>query len=213
MPKAKKLPEEKPAEEVKKSSGVFYQRNKLILVAGLLILIVALWLFKNPKTFLAAVVNNKPITTWQLDDSLQKKFGARLLDQMIDETLITNEAQKEGINVNDNEVNDKINELQTQVGGKDALPQLLLRQGLTLDDLKQQIKLKLIVDKILVKKVTVTDTDVQGFMDKNKDTLPATDSASQKKFAKEAVKQQMLSDAFQKWYQDLKSKAKIYKFF
>lgn len=188
-------------------------KNKLLWIAAAVLLIAVLLVVKNPKVFLAATVNNKPIFVWDLNSVLQKKYGSEVLGQMIDQMLIKEEAGKQNITVTEKETQDKAAEIEKQVGGKEALDQLITRQGMTRKDLDEQLMLKALVDKILTKNVQVTDKDVEDFLAKNKDTLPATDAASQKTYALESVKQQKLSEAFQKWYTDLKNKAKVYKFF
>ncbi|MBI3385426.1 SurA N-terminal domain-containing protein [Candidatus Gottesmanbacteria bacterium] len=205
----KKLVE--PEGKIRTSSSLLSSRLAIIAVGVLII--VLLLVLKNPKLFLAAIVNNQPITTWEFNQSLQKRFGARLLDQMIDERLIHSEALKQGVTVSSAEVDQKIQAIETQVGGKDGLNQLITSQGLNLEDLRTQIRLKLLVDKMLSKSVIVTEQEVKDFISKESQSLPATDSASQKKFVEETIKQQKLSEAFQSWYKNLRDKAKVYKFY
>lgn len=205
----KKLVE--PKEKIRTSSSLLSSRLAIIVI-GILI-IVLLLVLKNPKVFLAAMVNNQPITTWEFNLALQKRFGSRLLDQMIDERLIQSEAIKQGVAATKAEVDEKIQAIETQVGGKDGLNQLIASQGLNLEDLRTQIRLKLLVDKMLSKSVTVTEQEVKDFITKESQSLPATDSASQKKFAEETIKQQKQAEAFQSWYKDLRDKAKVYKFY
>ncbi len=205
----KKLVE--PKEKIRTFSSLISSRLAIIAVGVLII--VLLLVLKNPKLFLAAMVNNQPITTWEFNSALQKRFGARLLDQMIDEKLIQSQAIKQGVIVTNAEVDEKRQAIEAQVGGKDGLDQLIASQGLSLEDLRMQLKLKLLVDKMISKNVTVTEQEIADFMTKENQFLPATDSASQKKFAEETIKQQKLSEAFQSWYKDLKDKAKVYKFY
>jgi foldase protein PrsA len=186
---------------------------RLLWVLMAIVLVIVLMVIKNPKLLVAATVNNKPIMVWNLNSVLQKKFGSKILDQMIDEMLIKEEAKRLNVTVSNAEVQNKMTELENQVGGKDALGQLLLRQGMTNTDLSEQLSLKTLVDKMLVNKVKVTDKDVQDFIEKNKESLPATDAAEQKKYVESIITQQQLSDSFQKWYEELKSKTKVYKFF
>lgn len=187
--------------------------NKLPWVIAAVILVAVLFVLKNPKMFLAATVNNRPVMVWDLNSQLQKKFASKILDQMIDELLIKEEAAKQKIQASEKEIAEKFTELEKQVGGKESLTQLLTGQGMTLDELNEQLRLKILVDKILTKSVTVSEKEIDEYIAKNKDALPSTDSATQKSNAAAYLKQQKLSDTFQKWYQDLKNKAKIYKFF
>ncbi len=199
-----------PVEE--KKSPVSYFKNPFVIVL-LAVLVLALFAYKNPKYFVAAVINNKPIFAWDFNAQLQKKFGTRFLDQMIDETLVRDEAVREGVSATDKEIAEKVNQLQAQIGGQEAFSQFLNNQGLTPADLNDQIKLKILVDKMLAKKVTVSQKEVEDFLSNNKDSLPSTDSAAQRNYAEESLKQQKTNQEFQKWFTDLKTKSKIYKFF
>ena len=210
----KKLMESKKVEVKEKvaTSSSLLSPRLLIVLLGVFV-VVLLLVFKNPKLFIAATVNNQPITTWEFNQALQKRFGAKLLDQIIDEKLIQAEAIKQGVKASKAEIDEKIKAIEMQVGGKEGLNQLISNQGLSIDDLQMQLTLKLLVDKMLEKSATVTDQEVKDFMTSQSQSLPATDSASQEKFARETIKEQKLAESFQAWYKELRNKAKISKFY
>lgn len=188
-------------------------KAKLVIIGVLVLVLAGVFTYTNYKLFLAGTVNNKPIFTWELNSVLQKKYGAKTLDQMIDMVLIRAEAKKEGVSATKTEVDAKIKELEAQVGGKEAMNQLLVSQNVSPDELNEQIELKIIVDKILEKKVKVSENDVEDFLAKNLETLPTTESGQQRKVAEDGVKQLKLSESFQTWYADLKKNAQIFKFY
>ncbi|MBI3980799.1 SurA N-terminal domain-containing protein [Candidatus Microgenomates bacterium] len=201
-----------PATSETTDTGSSVFSGKMIVFLAVIVILLGLVIFKK-EWFVAAVVDNKPITTWELNSVLQRRFGARILDQMIDEILILQEAEKQGISVSDAEVEEKVKTVESQVGGREALLKFLDLQGMTEQDLRKQLMIKALVDQILVKNVKITDQEIADFLSKNQETLPATDAATQKKFVEEAIKEQKVAEEFQKWYEGLKNKSKIYRFY
>ncbi len=176
----------------------------ILIIAGLLILAI----YKK-SWFIAATVNSSPVTNLDLQMRLNKDFRAQTLNELINERIILNEASKNNAVVSEEDVNRKISEIETSVGGKDALNALLSQQGQNRDTIKQQIKLRLTIEKLYEKDATVSADEVAKFIDQNKNQLRATDSAGQQKEAYDAIKNQKLTQIFSQKFQELRSKAKI----
>lgn len=176
----------------------------IFLVVGILLLAM----FKK-SWFVAATVNGSPITNLEVQQKLNQQFRTQTLNQMVNEKIIFDEARKSGAIPTDTEINQKITELEGNVGGKDALDSLLSQQGQTRVSLKDQIKIQLAITKLYTKEATVSADEVAKFIVGNKDQLKATDSASQEKEAIDAIKQQKLSQIFSQKFQELRGKAKI----
>lgn len=184
-----------------RSSKKFY----IILIAiGLLLLFI----YKK-NWFVAAMVNGSPITNLELQMKLNKQFRSQILTQLINEKIILAEAAKNNVIATEAEISSKISEIETQVGGAQALDALLTQQGQTRDSIRQQIRLQLSIEKLYVNEATVSGEEVAAFIEQNKDNLRATDSAGQQKEAEETLKNQKLSQIFSQKFQDLKQKAKI----
>ncbi|MBI3103619.1 SurA N-terminal domain-containing protein [Candidatus Daviesbacteria bacterium] len=176
----------------------------VILVAGLLLLAV----YKK-SLFVAATVNGMPLTNLELQNKLNQQFRTQTLNQLINEKIILQEAQKSGAIPTETEISAKITELETSVGGKEALNTLLSQQGQTRDTLREQIRIQLSVTKLYESQATVSAQEVEKFLSENKSLLRATDSASQQKEAEESLQQQKLTEIFSQKFQDLRQKANI----
>ena len=86
----------------------------------------------------------------------------------------------------------------------------LQAQGMTMGDLRTQLKLRNLVEKLLADKIRVSDKEVADYIAKNKDSLPQDKSESEiKKNVEEQLKQQKLATASQSWLQELNKNAKI----
>lgn len=184
-----------------KSSKKFYL---ILLIVGILLLAT----YKKG-FFLAAIVNGAPITNLELQIKLNQQFRTQTLNQLINEKIILDEARKNNALPTDAEIDKKISELETNVGGKDVLDSLLSQQGQTRETLKNQLRTQLAITKLYDNEATVSAEAVTQFIEQNKDQLRATDSAKQQKEAFDTLKQQKLSQIFSQKFQELRQKANI----
>lgn len=176
----------------------------ILLVVGILLLAM----FKK-SWFVAAMVNGMPITNLELQAKLNQQFRSQIINQMINEKIILDEARKNNSTAQEEEIDKKISDLEASVGGKDTLDSLLTQQGQTRTSLREQIRIQLAITKLYEKQASVSAEELANFLKQNKDQLKATDSASQEKEATEALKQQKLSQIFTQKFQDLKQKADV----
>lgn len=184
-----------------RSSKSFYI---ILIIAGILLLAI----YKK-SWFVAALVNGSPITNLELQMKLNQQFRSQTLNQLINEKIILGEATKNRAIVSEAEVNKKISEIETSVGGAEALNALLSQQGQTRQSIRQQIKLQLTIEKLYTNEATVSAEEVNKFIEQNQGQLSATDSAGQQKEATDAIKSQKLSQIFSQKFQELRQKAKI----
>jgi foldase protein PrsA len=161
--------------------------------------------------FLAASVNGKLVTRFELDRELEKQTGKDTLENVITKQLILQEAQKQNISVPDSEVDTKLADIEKQVGDKGAkLDELLAAQGQTRDSLKEQLMLQVLIEKLVGKDITVTDDEVTGYFTKNAASYPkGTTLDSVKETIKSQLNQQKLSEKVNTWIQDLRAQAKV----
>lgn len=182
--------------------------SKKIYIILLIAVILLLAVYKK-SLFIAAIVNNVPLTNLELQNKLNEQFRTQTLNQLINEKIILQEATKLGAIPTQAEINAKIAELETSVGGKDALNTLLAQQGQSIDSLREQLGIQLAVSKLYESEATVSADEVEQFLTENRALLRATDSAGQRKEAEETLKQQKLSQIFTQKFQELRQKAKI----
>lgn len=178
-----------------------------VLVVGL-----AAILYTNKGLFLAAIVNGKPIYRWQLNQTLMSRFGSKTLDGMISEALINDEAKKAGVSVSQEEIDARTKSLVDSVGGGMSLDDLLAYQGMTRADFESQLRLQMLVEKLLGKDITVSDDEVTNYIATESATLTATDDAHMKEEAKQVILSQKINLKLQPWFADLKAKANIMRF-
>jgi len=186
--------------------------KKIGLIFIIIVVILGLLGFLFKDKFLVAIVDGKPIFRYELSKRIFATYGKETLENLIIENLIKAEVKKAKINVSEAEVNDEISKISSSLGAGTKIEDVLKLQGMTLRDLQGQILLKLQVNKLLKKEVTVTDEEVNTFIKDNGQSLIATAEAERKAEATDLVKSQKISEKIQTWIQDLLAKAKVTRF-
>ncbi len=188
----------------------FFSPVRLAIAA--LLVVLAVYLVLNPSLLVVATVNNRPIWRWEFEKRVVSRFGSELTDELVNETLISDEASRRGVKVADTEVEARIKDIEKNLGGG-SLTEALKAQGMTLADLKSQIRLQLMAEKLIADKVQVSDEEVAAFIEQNRAFLTATDEASLALEARNNLRQEKLGTEFRKLFDDLKNKAQIRRFF
>ncbi|HHY33594.1 MAG TPA: foldase [Firmicutes bacterium] len=152
------------------------KRSLTIVIAVVILALIgigAAWTYSDLRA--VAKVNSTSITWKQFYSALEKQSGRQLLANMIREELIKQGAAKYGIQVTDEDVAAEIDNLKTQFGSDANLEQALSQYGMTLDDLRSQIRTSLLLEAIASKDVTVTDDEIKKYYDEHKDDFKESD--------------------------------------
>lgn len=137
----------------------------------------------------AATVNGRPITYTELDHTISAQFpnatlksnpdqltGLRLeaLRTLIDNELLLQRAEKEGLLASDSDVDARFNELKVTYT-QEQFQKLLDQRKMSVADLKAQIRRELSVQKLRNKEIgshiSISDADVTAFYNANKATF------------------------------------------
>ena len=181
----------------------------IILVAGILAAGFLLFFFRS--IFVVAVVNNRPVSRFTFDRELERQAGKQILENMVTQKLIFQEAKKLKVIVEQKEIDEKVKEIETQYGFKESeLDSFLTMQGQTRKDFDESIKLQVIVEKILGKDIVISDEEAKKYFDDNKTSFDAKSTfEKEKEGIVKQLKQEKLSEKITTWLTDLKGKAKI----
>lgn len=201
--------------ESKPMTGKLPQRSKRFWIIAVLVLAGAAilgLLTRNKGWILAANVNGAPISRMELNGRLTDRFGTQMLEAIIGETLILQEAQKQNVSVSPDEMSEKIGTIEQSLGGADSLEQSLKLQGITRGEFEKQIRIQLLIDKMLGDEVSVSAEEVDDFVKTNAALLTATTEAEQKTEAETQIRNNKVSQKFVEWFAQLKENAKIEKF-
>ncbi|WP_230202574.1 peptidyl-prolyl cis-trans isomerase [Paenibacillus ihumii] len=145
----------------------------LILAVGLVIALV--YPLIGSKKDVVATVNGTKITQDELYDELVKASGGeqakQALEAMITKALITQEAKKKKIVVTEEDINAEIDNYTKSFGSLEVLEQMLQQYGMTLDDLKQEAELNVMITKLLEDKTNVTDEEIKETFEMYKESF------------------------------------------
>ena len=204
-------------EELKKKHIKFMKKKKigktqvcLLHSLPVIILILALLYFFKGQ-FVIALVNGKPIFRQTLIKELEKQAGQKALEAIITKTLILQKAKKENIQVTEEEINQEVQKIEESLTaqGQD-LNQLLKQQGMTQENLKEELKIQKIVEKIATKDIQITEDEVASFIAERKDFYPPDqDPEDLNKQVRKQLMEQKTGEAVQTWIAALQKEANI----
>lgn len=187
-------------------------KKKIVLGIAIITAFGVLYYFKG--FFVAALVNGQPISRFSLIKELEKQQGSEVLESLITETLIFQEAKRQGIRTTPEEINAKIEELEKDLEEQGQnLDQLLSFQKMTKAHLQKQIKIQKLIEKMLGEKAVVTEEEIDRYLEANQDLLPQDMKPEElRENIKQQLKQQKLGENFDSWLMNLKEQAKIHYF-
>ena len=115
----------------------------------IILLSLVLFWFKTDSWPVAALVNNHPIWRWQLDEAMYRQLGKQTLDNIVTEQLIKDELAVRKVQIDAKDVDAKIGDIKKQIGSDESFNQALTLQGMTVDQLKQQITMQMGLEKLV----------------------------------------------------------------
>ena len=195
----------------KKQSSFNYEIkfSKKLLVAVLFLVLFLGLVYFSRRYLIAASVNGKSIGRLSILKKLEKQSGKKILEMMITQALIRQEAEKRKIDVNQKEIDEEIKKIEANVSSQGStLDQALQNQGMTKGDLIEEIKIQLMLQKMAGKDIKISDKEIDDFINANKNQQ-GFDKEIPKEQAIAQLKQQKLQQKIQTFVTDLKTKAKI----
>ena len=115
-----------------------------------------------------AVVNGIEITKEELAQKLISLTGKPVLEQMINEIIIQQEAKKQKIEVKPEEIDEKIDEIKKRFPSEETFEQQLAQSGMTIEKLRQQFESQILMEKLVAKGTVVTEEEIRDYFYRNK---------------------------------------------
>ncbi len=169
------------------------------ILLGILILIIIVLAVRF--FVIAAVVNGQPITRIKLIQELERQGGQSILDNLIEKSLVFQEANNQKISVSQEELDSEVKSIEDYIKGQGlSLDEALSARGQTRTDLIEQIKLQKLVEKMLSSKISVTDEEIKEYFSANGSLYDkGTKLESVKDEIKATLFQQKLSEEYNTW--------------
>lgn len=187
------------------------QRVYQFVESAFLVIVIVLSVAYGKGLFAVASVNGSLISRFNIVQSLEKKYGKAAVDKVVTQELIKQELKKRNLNITDAQIYKELSNIEKNVGkqGKDLM-QLLSAQGLTKEDLKDQIRTQLQVEQLFKDQSKVSQKEIDEFVEKNKENVPSGVSKSEiNAQAKDQLVRAKLDPLFQTWVEQIKKNAKV----
>lgn len=157
--------------QIDNSGGVTYRRGNIFTTVLLIILIVAALIVNLvffQRSHIAVMVNGEKITKDELLENMIDSGGNTIVEGLIDEKLILQEAKKLKITVDEEEIGEKIDEIVSQFGSEEEFHQLLEEYGDTIENLQNRIRLQILLEKIILSDEDISDQDLEKYFQENR---------------------------------------------
>jgi parvulin-like peptidyl-prolyl isomerase len=195
---------------VKNVNNVKNQQRSLVIGFLVLIIVAGSALLLKDEV-IVATVNGSPVFRWTLIKELEQSSGKQILESLITEKLVYQEAAEKSVTVSAEEIEKEINDYKDSLSeqGQD-LDALLEAQGMSLDSLKSRVELQMLAEKLVADKVEVTDEEVAEYIAQNGDFLPQDKSEEElEDYVKDMLIQQKSTTEIQSWITEIQDKADI----
>lgn len=149
----------------------------LAIIAVLLVAVIVLSVMlaqQNGRTAFAggetvAVVNGEPVLKDELFEIMYAQGGSDALEQLIARKLIAQEAERAGISVTEEELDQEVDSIVAESfqGSREEFLNVLEFYGITEQSFRDDARLNLLVRKLALSKIETTEEDLIGFFEAN----------------------------------------------
>lgn len=158
-----------------------------------------------------AVVNGERIPRSAYDKLIATSGnGQQALNQLINQTLLAQDAARHHVTVSPDELDAELQKQKAGFASDSEYRQALAQAHLTEPELREQLKYQVLLNKLVLDKVTVSDSEIQQEYNQNKDTTYQGKTLDQ---VKDEIKQDLLQQkqvaAEQAYFDRLHAEAKI----
>lgn len=115
-----------------------------------------------------AKVGDMTITKSEFYDELVKQNGAQVLDVLVADKIMQAEVKKQTIEISDEEIEEDFEEMKDFYGSEEDLNKELETYGLTIEDVKDNIKSNLQIERLLEPYIDITDEEMAKHFEENK---------------------------------------------
>jgi len=146
------------------------KKAALIALAVLLVAAGVFAVYRLQDNEVVATVNGEKITKEQFYEALVENSGEMVLEQLVTLMVVSQEAQKQGINITEADVEARIEQMiqEDYYGSKDYFEQVLQQSGWTEDALKKNLLIDMMLTEMVRKKTEVTNEEVAEYFAENR---------------------------------------------
>ena len=140
------------------------------MIKMLIIALTSLALNAGQKNDIVAKVDKIEITRQELINKMSVSYFSKTLEELIEEKLLLNWAEKNKIKVDKKEIEDFLKQIKSRFNSEDEFKKELKKMNITEEDYKKMIENTLTANKALEKilNINITDEDLKKYYENNK---------------------------------------------
>jgi foldase protein PrsA len=140
------------------------------MVKMVIMLLTSLTLNAAQKSDIVAKVDKIEITRQELINKMSVLYFSRTLEELIEEKLLLNWAEKNKIKVDKKEIEDFLKQIKSRFNSEDEFKNELKKMNITEEEYKKMIENTLTANKALEKilNINITDEDLKKYYENNK---------------------------------------------
>ena len=183
--------------------------KELKYLLGLILILGLLYTYKG--SFISATVNGKIISRYSLIKELERQGKDLAVDSLISQELILQEAKSKKINITQKDLNKTIEGVKKSLeGSQQTLDGFLASQNLTYKDFLKQVRMQLIIEKLVSKDIKISAEKIDKYLEDNREFFPTNLSEKEmRESATSQLKQVELNAKVQELLTNLRNKANI----
>lgn len=131
-------------------------------------------------SYSVAVVNGKRISKHKWHDLLEKYYGSSIAQTLINDEIIKQESKKAKVTVSKEDIQKELDSIIQRLGGQEAYEAALTASNITEEEIKDQIEVQALYDKVIGPSITYTEEELKAFFDQYGTMLFPTEAAALK---------------------------------
>lgn len=195
---------------LQKTLTVSYQTLSYIGIGILALVAIGYYLFNQ--WFVVATVNGEAINRFQVYQVMEQQGASEVLDILITETLVEQNAKQQDMVVSDTELEEEIQRIEAQyIQSDQSLDDILALQGTNREELNHQIRINLLIEKLVGDSVPeASEEAVLKFYQDNQAVYANLESQEdQLQAAKQDLESQNRRQAYFGWIEQAKAAANV----
>jgi len=149
-----------------------------VLILAVAVIVLMMMLLQKPSGFgqrsdIAATVNGEAITMAEFFDAMYAQGGQDVLQQLITRRLIIREAEKNGISVSDEMLDQEVASIidESFNGSEEDFLEALDFYGIDLQKFREDTRLSMLVQELAMAQINITDDDIHAYLVDNPELL------------------------------------------
>ena len=178
-------------------------------IIAVVLIVLGTFALKYRYFVVPATVNGQPIFAWNYVAKLHQLAGEQILNQLIAERVILQEAMKNGVSVTPEEFDAEVKKVEDQLTESGGLDTFLTSQSMTRKEFESQMRLSLMVKKLVETEVSVSDDEINKEYTENATDYTDMDENQAKQKIQLNLREQKIQEEITPWLEGLKTNANI----